>query len=515
MVAKLSEQELMSLDLRQYAAPAEVAACIERVAAAGAGGPPMQAHNFCFACERFFRAGRPASGGRCVCPDCHLSTVEQAGLHLAITLFGPTTASAIGVWGSAPLAAGLRRLTQGTLQTEAPVDFLLVDELPAELADGGAPSVLADAVLPGGGLVWNCSLAGAGLLAFMRDLEQAGFADLTVVEVHAVNGIDLQHLFLTARKPRDRAAALPARRTRAPVSVVIPLYNHEKYIAAALESVFTQSQPPAEIIVIDDGSRDSSADVATRLCQGFDGAVVYRQENRGAHNTINMAIQRSTQPVIAILNSDDIYGSSRLEKGVDLIRERGAAIVTTAIEFINDDGAAIANPWYVNALSYWRECGNTAVALLNGNFVMTTSNLMLDRKVFSHIGCFKDFRYAHDLDFFIRALAHGYAIHGMPEALLKYRYHASNTISENHTKVRAEWAYICADAMLHHAPNLREGLTVWEFLEKMNRLITDHNLSHGVMSIMRAMAGQGAAVPEYAHLAAMDDFQSHLLRSLA
>ncbi|MGB9988652.1 glycosyltransferase family 2 protein [Massilia sp. SM-13] len=511
---KLSDQGPMAFEAIRYAAPAEIAACVER-AAGGTLFRSVAEHSFCFACERFFRAGSSASAARCVCPDCGLSMVEQAGLYLAVRMFGPTAESAIGVRGSAALAAGLRQLTQAvSLPAGAPVDVLLVDEMSGALAGDAVPSALAQALLPGGGLVWNCGVGGPGLPAFMRGVEQAGFTELALVEVRATDGIEFQHLFLTARRARAVAAPIAQRGGRSPVSVVIPLYNHEKYIAAALESVFTQSRPPAEVIVIDDGSRDGSADVASRLCKEFDGAAVYRQENRGAHNTINAAIARSTQPLIAILNSDDIYGSSRLEKCTDLIRERRAAIVTSSIEFINDEGAAIPNPWYESALAYWRECGNTALALLNGNFIMTTSNLVLERKVFSHIGGFKDFRYAHDLDFFIRALAHGYAIHGIAEPLLKYRYHASNTISENHTKVRAEWAYICADAMLHHAQNLKEELTVWEFLERMNKLISDHNLAHGVMSILREMAAPATVPQEYAQLAATDGFQAHLLRSL-
>jgi glycosyltransferase involved in cell wall biosynthesis len=69
------------------------------------------------------------------------------------------------------------------------------------------------------------------------------------------------------------------------LAVVIPVYNHARYIGRALESVLAQSRPPDRVICIDDGSRDDSLAV----CRTFadQGVEVLGQENRGAHATIN------------------------------------------------------------------------------------------------------------------------------------------------------------------------------------------------------------------------------------
>jgi glycosyltransferase involved in cell wall biosynthesis len=299
---------------------------------------------------------------------------------------------------------------------------------------------------------------------------------------------------------------------RSEVSVVIPLYNHEQYIATALESIFSQTRPPAEVIVIDDGSSDQSYDVASRLSSGFPGAILWKQSNRGAHNTINTCIQRASQPVIAILNSDDVFHANRLERCLEIMKESGAAIVASEIEFIDGSGSSISNKWYDEAIASWKNIGNSSLALLNANYLMTTSNLVIHRSVFKDIGFFKDFRYTHDLDFFIRALAAGHKIEFIPEPLLKYRYHSSNTISENHTKVRAEWAYICAEALCNPSGGLLEGMSSLDYCEKLLDIAANHQLSKGLLMLLQGQRNRGRL--EYSTITKQPEFLQSLYRSV-
>ena len=95
------------------------------------------------------------------------------------------------------------------------------------------------------------------------------------------------------------------------ISVVIPAYNHERYIGAAIESVLEQSCPDLELIVVDDGSTDRTGEVI----QGYTDSRLhyYHQENQDAYTTINRGISLARGRYIAILNSDDIYTPERLE----------------------------------------------------------------------------------------------------------------------------------------------------------------------------------------------------------
>lgn len=87
------------------------------------------------------------------------------------------------------------------------------------------------------------------------------------------------------------------------ISVVIPSYNHARYIERAVYSVLHQTFHKIELIVIDDGSRDDSL---SRLARIKDSRLkVFSQENQGAHATINRGLHMAREHYLAILNSDD------------------------------------------------------------------------------------------------------------------------------------------------------------------------------------------------------------------
>ncbi|ALJ39506.1 glycosyltransferase (plasmid) [Azospirillum brasilense] len=229
------------------------------------------------------------------------------------------------------------------------------------------------------------------------------------------------------------------------VSVVIPLYNHERFIAQTLDSVFRQTLPAHEIIVVDDGSRDGSARMVEALFQGASQTgprlVFWSQPNRGAHATINAGIHRATGDLVAILNSDDLYHPDRLAAMAAAFRERPETdALATGLDFIDGDGRPMANPWHDEAMAFHRRNGDLALSLINANLVMTTSNLMVRRRLFDRVGHFSPLRYAHDLDFFLRLLAEGADFHILDRPLLSYRLHTTNTISEGPQRVKPEHA---------------------------------------------------------------------------
>lgn len=262
------------------------------------------------------------------------------------------------------------------------------------------------------------------------------------------------------------------------ISVVVPLYNHERYIAAALDSVLRQSLPAAEIIVVDDGSTDGSAAVAQRYAEQNPQIRLSRHPNQGAHSAINTGVGMARGEYVAILNSDDVYASDRLRECAKvLVANPDVAAVATALEFVDDDGTAVANPWYEQAKAFYGEIGDLGLALADGNFIMTTSNLVLRRSVFAEVGGFHGLRYAHDLDFLLRLIIAGKGIHLVDRALLHYRLHATNTIKEDHRNVRAEWA--SAVSCFAHKLFARRPPTpeTWEYYRRLLRIAERHQLT--------------------------------------
>ena len=97
------------------------------------------------------------------------------------------------------------------------------------------------------------------------------------------------------------------------VSVIVPLYNHRRYIRTAVESVLNQTAPPLEILVIDDGSTDKSRDAIADFIES--GEIIYvRQENQGVSAARNHGISLARGEFIALLDSDDAWMPTKLEK---------------------------------------------------------------------------------------------------------------------------------------------------------------------------------------------------------
>lgn len=465
----------------------------------------------------------PAQSSQDPTPEANL-TERQAidALTLLEEVFSPALLSRVAVSGNEVLSGLARnKYPNASAALGFAADAALVAiEASGQIEPRFGAKLLSD-VRSGGGLVlalgatfdfvsaWDCLLT----------LRQAGWLDATLVDMATVyGGENGPRFFITARRPRIEAGAAVPRSepsSRADVSVIIPLYNHEKYIEAALESVFGQTRPPAEVIVIDDGSSDRSPEIAMRLCSRYEGAVFWRQTNRGAHNTINAGLQRATRPVLAILNSDDIYRVDRLELCLAAMERNGAGIVASGIHFIDAQGTYIENPWYVEALAYLKEIGNTSLALLNGNFLMTTSNLVIHRRVLQDAGYFRNYRYAHDLEFFVRVLARSHRLFVHEEAMLDYRYHPGNTIKEDHTRVRIEWAFILSCIMRRCSDSLLEGMNRWTYLEALNGIAMRHNLGQGILLMLSEMLHDLTADPELDLITANPVLHASVYRSLS
>ena len=105
--------------------------------------------------------------------------------------------------------------------------------------------------------------------------------------------------------------------TQAPVSVVIPVHNGAELIAAALDSVFAQTRPPIEVIVVDDGSTDGTAGIV----RSFHDAILIQQTQRGAAAARNAGARQATSPFLAFLDADDLWPATRLERQLALFAE--------------------------------------------------------------------------------------------------------------------------------------------------------------------------------------------------
>ena len=113
----------------------------------------------------------------------------------------------------------------------------------------------------------------------------------------------------------------------AKVSVIIPVYNVEKYLRKCLESVVNQTLKDIEIICVNDGSTDSSALILDEYARNDNRIKVYTQENQGQGAARNMALELAQGDYIAFVDSDDWLEVSALEELYKFITEKGAEAV--------------------------------------------------------------------------------------------------------------------------------------------------------------------------------------------
>ncbi len=291
----------------------------------------------------------------------------------------------------------------------------------------------------------------------------------------------------------------------------MPLYNHAAYIEEAIASLLAQGPLLKEVVVIDDGSADSSAAIMRKLAADDPRIRFHTQANRGAHATLNTALGMCDGEFLAVLNSDDAWEADRLAGLVDALdADSDAGLAWSLVRCVDAAGADLDNAWYDSALQVYRAGGDLGAALLNGNFMMTTSNLLFRRTAWERVGPFAALRYTHDLDWVMRALAMGERAAIVEARLLRYRIHAHNTIAEDHAGVRAEWAATAA-AYLTLLWDRPEAPPInWTHAADVQAVLRTHLLDRAVGPCMAYLRRDGATGLDRSKLLGDEAFRRQL-----
>lgn len=197
------------------------------------------------------------------------------------------------------------------------------------------------------------------------------------------------------------------------VSIVIPSYNHARYLGDAIQSVLKQKYRDYEIIVVDDGSTDHTRQVV----EEFGEAVRYIwQENRGLSGARNTGIRAANGEYIGLLDADDVYLDHYLSTLVPILDANpDAAAVYCGFQFVDEKKQPLP------------QVGNRVVppeqfyaALIDGNFIIAQC-MLVRRSCYEQVGPFDEkLRACEDWDMWLR-IARGHKVLGMPEILTWYR----------------------------------------------------------------------------------------------
>lgn len=182
------------------------------------------------------------------------------------------------------------------------------------------------------------------------------------------------------------------------VSVIIPLYNTEKYIEETIQSVIKQSYPNIEVIVIDDGSHDNSADIIKKVTREDERVSYHYQNNNGVSIARNNGIEKTHGEYVFFLDADDVWLTDHIEKRIALF-EKDSSIQWTfgSIELIDEKSKKLKETIFgsdtniLNDLLSW-----------NGNVITTPSTICVRRDCLINTSFDKNLSTAADQDFAIQ-----------------------------------------------------------------------------------------------------------------
>ncbi len=283
------------------------------------------------------------------------------------------------------------------------------------------------------------------------------------------------------------------------LAVIIPCYNHARYVGAAVESALSQSRPPERVIVIDDGSSDHSVEVL----RGFEGrgVSVSTQPNAGAHNTLNTLVANAGREgcdLVAILNSDDLYLPGRFERCLPEFEKDGnLAVLTTGLELMDDDGGELdpessRAKWFRAA---WSLRGREFPEWMGVcNFPATTSNVIA-RTDYLLANPFRPYRFNHDYFLLAKSVIEG-RFGLVDEPLVRYRVHANNTITTDPAPLVREMLRMAIDLAADLAGPMRADAGLLERYGRFRRATWDSISSFDPALAELAFAQLAAAAGE-------------------
>jgi len=221
------------------------------------------------------------------------------------------------------------------------------------------------------------------------------------------------------------------------VSVIIPVYNSEKYLEECLNSILNQTYENIEIIVVDDGSTDSSSDILKKYS---DRVVILSQKNCGLGSALNLGISKMNGYWLKWFSPDDVMFSNTIEQLVTASKNiSGNVIIYSNWQLINQNGDFLRNfsESNYNELSKF----DFNIRLLSGQQINVNTSLI----PFSLIENKCSFRnleepVAIDYDFFLRAaLLFDTKFYFIEKPLIRYRIH-SNQLS--HSNIKKTLSYL-------------------------------------------------------------------------
>ncbi|MEP7213403.1 MAG: glycosyltransferase [Acidobacteriota bacterium] len=217
------------------------------------------------------------------------------------------------------------------------------------------------------------------------------------------------------------------------VSVVVPSYNHARFVERTLRSIFAQTRRPKKLIVIDDGSKDESAAIIESVLKDSPVDTEFRvRPNRGLSSTLNEAFALTDTEFFAYIGSDDVWMPEFLEKQVALLESRPKAVLAFSHAYLID-----ADDRIIDRTDNWTEFadGEMLPLLLRGQIFSSPGVLYRRSAIERHR--WNDDSILEDYELYLKLSAGGEFARNR-NVLCGWRQHGSN-VSGDFPQMMDEW----------------------------------------------------------------------------
>lgn len=215
------------------------------------------------------------------------------------------------------------------------------------------------------------------------------------------------------------------------VSVITPVYNAERFLENTLQSITNQTYKNIEIILVDDCSKDGSAEIIKRFIHEQIKIVYHLQDkNMGAGVARNKALELAKGQYVAFLDSDDVWLPQKIEHQIALMKKEKTGFSYTAIEMIDENGKKIKAKRNIKETCDYK--------YLLHNTIIATSSVVIDRAILG------DFRIplrrgGQDYATWLMLLRNGGIACGINEILCQYRVTKGSLSSNKFKSIKQVW----------------------------------------------------------------------------
>jgi glycosyltransferase involved in cell wall biosynthesis len=198
------------------------------------------------------------------------------------------------------------------------------------------------------------------------------------------------------------------------ISVIMPIYNSEKFLEMAIKSILNQTFTDFEFIIIDDGSEDKSSEIV----KNFNDARIkfFEREKLGISEQLNFGIEKSSSELIARMDADDLCYKDRLKNQFELLKKNKSINLVGTNFYLIDEKSKIIG------LKKFPENQNEIEFMMPILTSICHASMMTYKKIITAVGNYSQISpYAEDQELFLRIISHGYRFYNIQEPLYYYR----------------------------------------------------------------------------------------------